>query len=95
MPRRADSAHDGLIEPEFGDAPGKGKESAMTHRGQEDFPERPYRRNDAIQPGDRVCTGANVHPNHEVIAVHRDKAWVRDLRTGCDGITSLSRCHKA
>ena len=48
-----------------------------------------------IRPCDRVCTGANVHPNHEVIAVYGDKAWIRDLRTGCDGITGLSRCHKA
>lgn len=48
-----------------------------------------------VQPGDQVCTGANDHANHEVIAVYGDKAWVRDLRSGCDGITSLSRCHKA
>lgn len=48
-----------------------------------------------LVPGDLVCTGANVHANHEVIAVYGDKAWVRDLRSGCDGITSLSRCHKA
>jgi hypothetical protein len=50
---------------------------------------------DDIRPGDRVCTGANVLPNHEVIAICGDKAWVRDLRSGCDGITSLRRCHKA
>ncbi|MGZ3367508.1 MAG: hypothetical protein ACXWK1_01215 [Caulobacteraceae bacterium] len=48
-----------------------------------------------IVPGDLVCTGANVNANHEVIAVYGDKAWIRDLRSGCDGITNLSRCHKA
>lgn len=49
---------------------------------------------DSICVGDLVCTGANIHPNHEIIAVYGDKAWVRDLRNGADGVTSLSRCHK-
>jgi hypothetical protein len=67
----------------------------MTHCGQWDLSDGPHPSRDEIRPGDRVCTGANVYPNHEVIAVYGDKAWVRDLRSGCDGITSLSRCHKA
>jgi len=67
----------------------------MTHRGQRDFSDgRDRPSNDDIRPGDRVCTGANVHANHEVIAVYGDKAWIRDLKSGCDGLTSLSRCHK-
>jgi hypothetical protein len=66
----------------------------MTHSGQWGLSGGPERARDDIRPGDRVCTGANVHPNHEIIAVYGEKAWIRDLRTGCDGITSLTRCHK-
>ena len=66
----------------------------MTGCGQLDFSGGPDRADDDIRPGDRVCAGANVLPNHEVIAVYGDKAWIRDLRSGCDGITSLRRCHK-
>ncbi len=47
-----------------------------------------------LSPGDLVCTGFNVAAHHQVIAVYGDKAWVRDVRDGRDGITSLSRCHK-
>ena len=60
-----------------------------------DLSGRPDGPSDDIRPGDRVCTGASVHPNHEVIAIYGDKAWIRDLRSGCDGVTSLWRCHKA
>ena len=67
----------------------------MTQYGQLNRADGPDGRYDDIRPGDRVCAGANVHPNHEVIAVYGDKAWVRDLASGCDGITSLRRCHKA
>ena len=67
----------------------------MTHWSQADLSNGPDEPGDDIRPGDRVCTGANVHPNHEVIAVYGDKAWIRDLRSGCDGVTSVSRCHKA
>jgi hypothetical protein len=66
----------------------------MTHSDPWNLADDPERTCDAIRPGDRICTGANVHPNHEVIAVYGDKAWIRDLRSGCDGITSLARCHK-
>jgi hypothetical protein len=47
-----------------------------------------------IRAGDWVTTGANVAPHYEVIAVCDDKAWIRDVHSGHDGITSLSRCHK-
>jgi hypothetical protein len=67
----------------------------MTGCGQLELSNGPYGPGDDIRPGDRVCTGANVHPNHEVIAVYGGKAWVRDLRSGCDGITTLHRCLKA
>ena len=66
----------------------------MTHSGPWTLPDDPIDPRGDIRPGDRVCAGANVNPNHEVIAIYGDKAWIRDLRTGCDGVTSLSRCHK-
>ena len=47
-----------------------------------------------IQPGDLVRTGANFHPHYEVVAVHGDKAWVRDVQTRSDHLALLSRCRK-
>ena len=41
-----------------------------------------------------MVTGANVAPFYRVIAVCGDKAWIRDVDRGHDGITSLCRCHK-
>ena len=39
-------------------------------------------------------TGANVQPKFEVVAVHGDKAWVRDVQTRSDHLALLSRCRK-
>ena len=47
-----------------------------------------------ILPGDLVRTGANAFPYYKVIAVHGDKAWVRDVQYGTDGLTSLALCRK-
>ena len=47
-----------------------------------------------VSAGDWVTTGANVAPYYRVIAVCGDKAWIRDVDRGHDGITSLCRCHK-
>lgn len=47
-----------------------------------------------IRPGDVVRTGTNFHPHYEVLAVHGDKAWVKDLQTGADALALLSRCRK-
>ena len=49
---------------------------------------------DAIAPGDLVCTGPNACPQFRVIAVHQDVVWVRNTETGVDGLTSLERCRK-
>ena len=47
----------------------------MAHFGQRDLSDgTDGPSDDDIRPGDRVCTGANVHANHEVIAVNGDKA---------------------
>lgn len=47
-----------------------------------------------IQPGDLVRTGPNLYPHYTVVAVSGDKAWVRNVQTGVDGLTPLVRCRK-
>jgi hypothetical protein len=47
-----------------------------------------------IQPGDLVRTGPNLFPHFEVVAVHGDKAWVRNVQNGADHLALLSRCRK-
>jgi hypothetical protein len=47
-----------------------------------------------IQTGDIVRTGTNLFPHFEVVAVHGDKAWVRNVLDGADHLALLSRCRK-
>jgi hypothetical protein len=47
-----------------------------------------------IFPGDLVRTGPNLFPHFEVVAVHGDKAWVRNVQNGADHLALLSRCRK-
>lgn len=47
-----------------------------------------------IRQGDIVRSGPNLYPHFEVIAVHADKAWVRNVQTGADQLAPLSRCRK-
>jgi hypothetical protein len=47
-----------------------------------------------IQAGDLVRTGPNLYPHFEVVAVHGDKAWVRNVQNGADHLALLSRCRK-
>lgn len=47
-----------------------------------------------IQAGDIVRTGPNLYPHFEVVAVHGDKAWVRNLQNGTDHLALVSRCRK-
>ncbi|HEX8233072.1 MAG TPA: hypothetical protein VF559_06995 [Caulobacteraceae bacterium] len=47
-----------------------------------------------IQPGDLVRTGANLYPHFQVVAVNNGTAWVRDVQTGRDGLTNVSRCRR-
>ena len=47
-----------------------------------------------ILVGDLVRTGPNLHPHFEVVAVHGDKAWVRNVLNGTDHLAMLSRCRK-
>ena len=54
--------------------------------------ERDY--DEEIKAGDLVRTGPNLFPHYEVIAVHGDKAWVRNVQSGLDGVTNINRCRK-
>ena len=47
-----------------------------------------------IQAGDMIRTGPNLFPHFTVIAVNGDKAWVRNVQTGMDGLAALGRCRK-
>jgi hypothetical protein len=44
--------------------------------------------------GDHVRTGPNLYPHFEVLAVHGDKAWVRNTDNGADHLALISRCRK-
>ena len=54
--------------------------------------EREY--DEDICAGDLVRSGPNLFPHFEVIAVHGDKAWVRNVQNGADHLAQLSRCRK-
>jgi hypothetical protein len=47
-----------------------------------------------IRVGDLVRTGPNLFPHFEVLAVHGDKAWVRNISTGSDHLALISRCRR-
>jgi hypothetical protein len=47
-----------------------------------------------IGVGDLVRTGPNLFPHFEVVAVHGDKAWVRNVVNGADHLAMISRCRK-
>jgi hypothetical protein len=47
-----------------------------------------------IRAGDLVRTGVNLFPHFEVLAVHGDKAWVRNVTNGSDHLALLARCRK-
>ena len=47
-----------------------------------------------IRVGDLIRTGANHFPHFEVVAVHGDKAWVRNVANGSDHLALLSRCRR-
>jgi hypothetical protein len=47
-----------------------------------------------VAVGDLVRTGVNLFPHFQVVAVHGDKAWVRDVQNGADHLALLSRCRR-
>ena len=49
---------------------------------------------EVISVGDLVRTGSNLFPHFEVLAVHGDRAWVRNTDNQADHLALLSRCRK-
>ena len=47
-----------------------------------------------IAEGDLVRTGPNAYPYFTVLAVHGERAWLRNVQSGMDGIVDLNRCRK-
>jgi len=54
--------------------------------------ERDY--DEDIAVGDLVRTGDNLYPHFEVLAVHGDKAWVRNTANGGDHLALVARCRR-
>jgi hypothetical protein len=67
--------------------------SAVSYLDAYDVPEH-HAGEDVIRPGDLIRTSQNYFPHYRVIAVHHDKVWVRNVETGVDGLTALTRCRK-
>ena len=49
---------------------------------------------EVISVGDLVRTGSNLFPHFVVLAVHGDRAWVRNTDNHADHLALLSRCRK-
>jgi hypothetical protein len=47
-----------------------------------------------IRIGDTVRCGTNSYPHFEVMAVHGDKAWLRNISNGADSIAMVLRCRR-
>ena len=47
-----------------------------------------------IAVGDLVRTGPKLFPHFEVVAVHGEKAWVRNVQNGTDHLALICRCRK-
>jgi hypothetical protein len=45
-----------------------------------------------VAAGDFVRTSDNYYPHFAVIAIHGDKAWLRNVETGQDTLAPLERC---
>jgi hypothetical protein len=49
---------------------------------------------ETIAVGDLVRTGPNLFPHFEVLAVHGDKAWLRNIADGADALAMTCRCRR-
>ncbi|WP_395672730.1 hypothetical protein [Phenylobacterium sp.] len=47
-----------------------------------------------IRVGDTVRCGPNHHPHYEVIALHGEKAWLRNIQNGADALAPITRCRR-
>lgn len=49
---------------------------------------------EVISVGDVVRAGPNHFPHFDVVAVHGDMAWVRNVSSGQNALMPLARCRK-
>ena len=54
--------------------------------------ERGY--DEEILEGDLVRTGPNLFPHYEVLAVRGETAWVRNIESGAEHLTPVTRCRR-
>jgi hypothetical protein len=47
-----------------------------------------------LQQGDLCHHGDNTYPVYQVIFVNGDRAWVRDISSGVEGIVDVDRCRR-
>jgi len=47
-----------------------------------------------IRANDTVRTGDNAHPLYRVIAVHGDRAWLRDIQYETDHVVPVAHCER-
>ena len=47
-----------------------------------------------VAAGDVVRTGDNARPQYQVLAVEGDKAWLRNLDNGLDGVVDRRRLRR-
>lgn len=45
-----------------------------------------------VRPGDLCRHGDNSYPIYEVLCVQGERAWLRDVSSGVEGIVSLRNC---
>lgn len=48
--------------------------------------------NSALAAGDLCHHGGNSYPIYEVVHVQADRAWLRDVSSGVEGIVSTRNC---
>jgi hypothetical protein len=47
-----------------------------------------------VAAGDLVRTGENRHPAYHIIAVSKDRAWIRDTQHGTDHVVPIDHFRK-
>lgn len=47
-----------------------------------------------VSVGDLIRTGENFHPHYEVIAMTKDRAWIRNTQHGTDHVVPIDRCRR-
>ncbi|WP_133254980.1 hypothetical protein [Phenylobacterium hankyongense] len=46
----------------------------------------------SVRPGDLCRHGGNSYPIYEVLCVQGERAWLRDVSSGVEGLVNLRNC---